>query len=465
VPINRPPKAKRKNCPYCAETILAAAIVCKHCGRDIGAETGARAAAHANTQRTSELEGQKLDSSEVSELLASLTEKSLAIHDSETSRFRLMETVREYARDRLVDNRLGDDVRRRHLEFFVALAEEANPQSQGAQVGAWLSRLETEHDNLRAALAKCLADPDGAEIGMRLVSALCRFWWIRGYVREGRGYLEEILSHSGAQKSSANRARVLGKAGDLARRQADYSEAHKLFGERLMLFRSLDDQSGIAYSLSDLGLLAWNEGDYDSAESMLTEALAIHTNLGNKHAMATAGFNLGSVMETKGLMDSAAARYEDALEVFRELEDLHSVSFALTNLGNTKLSGNDFATAKTLYEESLAIQRHLGMAEGIANTLGNLGNLALQCGDLAHAEVYFADSLRKLLDIGDKRGIAWCLEQSARLAHAQGHSRKSAIVIGAASALRETIGCPIEPQHMRTYEMGGGAIDDIGERN
>jgi len=275
---------------------------------------------------------------EVLELLASLVDRSLVIAAEREgkSRYRLLESIRAYAQERLQqtgEERLWRD---RHLDFFLAWAEEAEPYLRGAKQAEWLERLESEQDNLRSALSWCQQDKERAEAGLRLAGFLFRFWEIRGYWSEGREYLQAALSQETAPPKTRARANALNGAGVLAYDQGDYATAHILQEESLAIYRELGDRSGIAASLNNLGNVAKEQGDYAEARVL----------------------------------------YEESLAILRELGDKSGIAYSLSNLGNVAWRQGDVAAARALHDESLAIRRELGDKLGIAYTLEGMAALA-----------------------------------------------------------------------------------------
>jgi tetratricopeptide (TPR) repeat protein len=259
-----------------------------------------------------------IDDWQVLDLLSTLVDKSLVVYEPDESgqgRYRLLETVRQYARERLMESVEVEAVRGRHRDHFLALAEEAKPKLRGPEQAQWLERLESEHDNLRAVLEWCLEDEEegagrnavsSAEAGLRLSGALSVFWQTRGHVSEGRERSAAALSRRGTQGRTKARADALSGAGNLAHMQGDYASARSLFEEGLALQRELGDKSGIAMSYMNLGIVANDQGDYAAARSLYEESLALHRELGDKHGMAASLVNLGIVARQQG--DTASAR-------------------------------------------------------------------------------------------------------------------------------------------------------------
>ncbi len=276
---------------------------------------------------------ESLDSEDVLELLSSLVEKSLVVLDGATGRYRLLETVRQYGIERLVDGDESDGIRGRHLDYFLALAEEAEPHLKGAEQQAWLERLEAEHDNVRAALG--FAPFLSTDSGLRLAGALSRFWMVRGHFGEGRRWLGEMLDQAWAQAHTEARGKALTGASLLAHSQGNYASARALYEESLAICRDLGDRRGIAMSLNNLGSVAQRQGDYRAAGALFELALEIDRGIGNRAWIAT----------------------------------------NLNNMGNVAREQGDYSSARGLHEESLAIKRELGDRAGIANSLEGLAQL------------------------------------------------------------------------------------------
>jgi predicted ATPase len=247
----------------------------------------------------------------VLDLLTGLIDKSWIVSETKAGaqRYRFLETIREYSQERLKASREEADFRARHGEFFLKLAEEAETELAGSVRAAWLDRLENEYENLRAALAWCLAEENGAEVGLRLAGALVLFWEVRGYLSEGRSYLAEALGKEGAGRPMRERAKALNGAAVLAWMQGDSGAARALFEESLAIERTSGDPWGIAWSVHHLGHVASEQGDYEMARGL----------------------------------------YEESLAIFRELEDPSGIAASLSDQGNVALKQGDHEAARSLY--------------------------------------------------------------------------------------------------------------------
>jgi non-specific serine/threonine protein kinase len=328
---------------------------------------------------------------------------------NKTGRYRMLETLRQYSRDRLVESGEARIVHRRHLDFVRVLAAEAEPHLTGPLQEEWLTRLETEHDNLRAALEWSRTNEENVDEHLRLVSALMRFWALHGHFNEGRGWMEEALVRGG---TASSRAKVLVDAGYLAWYQGDYVHATALCEECLQLARTISDEHLIARATNVLGLVAREQREYPTA----------------------------------------VALFEESLDLHRKVGDTRAVAIGLHNLGLVALYEGDFTRATSLHEESLQIMRDLGDKSGIALTLHNLGLSARHRGDYAKAAALFQQSLTLSRALNLKRETAETLEGLAGVAIAQQAPERAARVLGAAEVLREAIAVPLTPAERVDYE-------------
>jgi predicted ATPase/class 3 adenylate cyclase/DNA-binding XRE family transcriptional regulator len=407
-------------------------------------------------------------------------------------RFRMLETIREYALERLEGSGELDAVQRRHAEYFLRLAEEAQPQLDGPDQAAWLERLEGEHDNMRMALAWSQGPMDSAETGLRLAAALAGFWWMRGYLRQGRAWLVAALAQPGAAAPSLARARALGLAGwwasvqgddsavhacydeclalyralgdrrgsaetlaglgVIACAQGDYAHAAVLCEESLALYRELGDQSGCAHVLSWVGAIARDQGDYVRAMPLFAESLAIWRDLGDKSAVADVLNGMGDAMRQQGDYIQAAALYQEALALAQEAGDMFRSALARSNLGRVVHAEGDDAQAVALLEESVAWFRDVGHTWGLMWALHHLSAVAYAQGDDVRARALLREGLRLQQQLGQKRLITGSLERFAGLAARQGQPARATRRFGAAAALRTALGSPLPPGERADYD-------------
>jgi len=397
--------------------------------------------------------GEGIEHKDVLDLLTSLADKSLAVPEQEDSqtRYRLLETVRQYARDWLEDTRGHAAVRVRHRDYYLALAEEADPKLRGAEQAEWLRRLEKEHENLRAGLEWSLAEAETGG-GLRLCGALQRFWWTRGHLTEGRRWCTRVLCKDGAEERTRERAYVLNAAGVLSYHQGDYPAAGAFYEESLAIRRELGDRSGIAGSLGNLGNVAVNQGDHPAARALQEQSLAIYRELGDRFGTANTLNNLGVVALNQGDYAAARALHEESLAISRELGNPHSIALSLSNVGHVALDQGDYPAAMALLEESLAIRREVGDRTGSAGSLSNLGNVALNQGDYPAARALLEESLAIRRELGDQFGILYSLEGLAAVVASLRESLRAARIWGATERSRAEIGTPLQPSERSAYD-------------
>jgi len=377
--------------------------------------------------------------------MASMLDKSLVQMIEQTtgeSRFVMLETICEYALEKLDASGEQPLTKRAHAAYCLVLAEEEAAEQSGAQGADSQQRFALEHDNFRAALEWLTATGD-AEWGLRLATALFRFWEIREYLAEGRDRLGKLLKLRGAAAPTKARARALFAAGVLAGEQGDYAPADALIGESQEIARQLGDKTGVAVSLNALAVIACDRGDVAYARALFEEGLVLWRELGDQKAVARALSNLANVLKVQGDHDRARALHVECLSIFQELGDRTGVAWSLNYQGDVARDHGDTATARKLYEQSLGIFRELSDRWGTAGTLADLGSLAREQGNYSAAHSLHAESMKLFQELDHKRGIARLLECSACSAAAQREAERSLRLAGAAAALREKIGAPL----------------------
>jgi predicted ATPase/serine/threonine protein kinase len=378
--------------------------------------------------------------------MASMVDKSLVQQvesaNGET-RFVMLETIREYALERLRASGEEPLTKRAHAAYCLVLAEEGATDPGGAEGAEWLQRLVLEHDNFRAGL-EWLTQTGDADWGLRLGSALFRFWEAHEYLTEGRDWLGKLLKLAGAAPTKA-RARALFAAGVLAGEQGDYSAAEALISESQNIARQLGDNTGVAVSLNALGVFARDRGNVAKARLLFEESLALWRDLGDLKAVARALSNLANVVKSQADYARALSLYAECLSIFRGLGDPTGVALSLNYQGDVSRDQGDSAAARALYEQGLTIFRDLGDRWGVAGTLSDLGSLSREQKDYPSAHALYRESILIFQQLDHKRGIARLLECFACLAAAQFQVERSLRLAGAAAALRQNIGAPLTP--------------------
>ena len=388
-----------------------------------------------------------IDPIDILDVLGRLVEKSLVSTDptATEARFRLLETVREYARGRLVEAGEGDTTMRRHRDWYLALVDEASPAFfQGPDPVGWLRRIDHEHDDLRAALEGCLGQPGEGRSGLRLAAGLWRYWEIRGHLTEGRGWLERMLAAVGDDVSPL-RANALTGAGNLAFMQGDFRAASTFHEMSLALHRQMGDPQSIGYAANNLANAALQLGDHARARDLYEEAVAAARALGDERGAAFGSINLADVATREGDLAAARALHEEIMATIRELGDRWMEAFALDTFARAANRAGDREAARSLHVEALAILEGMGDRRGVARVQTHLAQLALSDGDSEQARDLFRQSLAIRQDLGDMPGLASAMENLAG-AIATDDAEAAARLHGAAESLREALRAMVPPQ-------------------
>ncbi len=364
--------------------------------------------------------GDGIEAADVLDLQTRLVEKSLVIAESqvEESRCRMLETIREYSRAKLAQSGEAAQIHRRHLEWFLSLAERAKPELRGPNQTVWLNRLHADHDNFRVALKTSLTEVATDE-GLRLAGALARFWYRRGHLIEGRMWLESVLAHGGSAPAPV-RAEALYVAARLATRLSDYDAARAFDEESLRIFRKIGDNRGMAESLHALARLPAVRGDYTTARPLYEESLAIFRELGDRRGIAMVSIDLGWVTHMLGEIEVSQPLLEESLAITRELGERLNIGAALHALGWARKDRADYTVAQLLLEESVGIFQQLGDEWYTAVSLSGLGAIACLRGRHDEARRLYEDSLRVLGEVGGRNKMAESLQGLGDVMYALG---------------------------------------------
>jgi predicted ATPase/class 3 adenylate cyclase len=385
---------------------------------------------------------------DVFEGASSLLDKSLLRQEEGAGgepRFVMLETIHEFANAKLEGSGEAEAVRRVHAEYFLALAEEAEPMLWGAEDAAWLERLEQEHDNMRAALHWAIEHEEG-ELALRVGGALRWFWYMEGYYSEGRRWLEVALGKEGPASAEA-RIKALAGVGFLAVDQGDLDRAEAAADEGLELSTQAGSSSlGTADFKNILGELARLRGEHQRAARLVQDSLALHQEAGDKLGIAWSLGNLANVAGDRGDHERAKQLYEEGLALSRRLGSAELLGAYLISLGSESLLEGEPERAIALNEEAAELFRKRGRRGGLQHILDNLGRATLLRGDYERAETLHKESLRVSQDLGDKLIASDSLEGLACTAGAQGEAERSAILFGAAEGLREAEGYQQAPR-------------------
>ena len=393
------------------------------------------------------------EEAEVLQHMSALVDKSLAQQQANIQhepRFTMLETVREYALERLGESGELERLRRRHASYFLELAEEEERASQGPLQRTWLDRLETEHNNLRAALEWSLASQDDTEMGLQLAGALSHFWYVREHHSESRMWLQSALELG--SKVTAARAKVLVGAGRLAWFQGEFARVSTLVEESLTLYRSLGDDAGVAFALLVLGRTAVSQGDLVRGKTLVEESLELFRQQQNTWGIARAFIVLADGSLFAGDVERAISGFQKALDMARALEDAEGVALSLLYLGRAAHMRGDEMRSNTLLEESRVLFEDSGDSRGVAEVLLELGRVAYAQGDEAHALALCQESLILSRKLDNKALIACCLTTLAGVIQAVGDAARAARLFGAAEMMLRSIDAVLDPGGSLGYE-------------
>jgi predicted ATPase/class 3 adenylate cyclase/Tfp pilus assembly protein PilF len=419
----------------------------------------------------------ELEAFEVLDILTQLVNKSLVVAEREQgreTRYYLLETIRQYAREKLNDSGEGEAVRERHTHWYMELAERAEPKLYGHGQIEWLDRMEQEHDNMRAALEWSLNN--NVDLGLRIASALIWFWDIHSHAIEGLQQIEKLLA-AGSLDPSPLQARALARASFLAMLQLNEERMAALAEAGVNMSREVGNTEALAFSLLECAILPYWHGEPDRALSLAEESLALfeeaNISWGKRRALSVVGY----VTQAQGNYERARAAYQKALALCRESGDINHATFVLLMVGglefeqgdyesalaffveslsnarvvknkgiiaaNTRVMGDiamvlgHYAQAKVLFEESLVLEREVGGYERVALLLNRLGRVARLQGEYVVAARLYVESLHLAQKIRHRQGQAWCLVGLAELATLRHQLQKAARLLGAAQAIPE----------------------------
>ena len=353
-------------------------------------------------------EGAGEDEFEILDLLSRLVDKSLVVAETgagDRFRFRWLETVRQYALERLRASGEERAVRNRHLAYFHGLARQAAPELVGRDQGEWLRRLESDHENLLTALGWCRAAPGGGKRALEMASLLWRFWVGHGHLTLARALLAAILADPAAAGASEARGETLLGAGALAFHQNDFDSGAAVYLESLDVFRAMGDERGMGAALLGLGNLDLGRGDFDSGRK----------------------------------------RYEASLEHFRRAKNERGIGLMRSNVGRLEELRGDLAAALPLLEEGIEIMRRVGDVGSLALRLSSLAELRLRQGEDERARGLLLECLGLIPDLGESYAAAYALERSAVLLAREGAAAEAVRLCGAADQLRRRIASPPSP--------------------
>jgi predicted ATPase/DNA-binding winged helix-turn-helix (wHTH) protein len=385
--------------------------------------------------------------------LSSLVDKNLVqpMDRAQTeSRFTMLETIREFALERLLESGDYSSARRAHAAYCVVLAEEGNPELNAAERTRWLTQCDAEIDNFRAALDWLFQTLD-LDWSLRLCVALFRFWDMREHLSEGRARIETVLRLCGEERTR-ERARLSLFLGALSTALGDYWAAEHSLQSSLSLYEELGDESGIAASLNALAVAARDRGDYASAQANFERSLGCWRLLSDQLAIARCLHNLANVVKVRGDYPRARWALGEATDIFEELGDRSGAAWSINQQGDIARETGDMVTAREFYRRALSVFRETGDPWGSARSLTDLGYMDCEQGNHLAGHTAFREAMELFAGLGHRRGMARVLEGYACLALAEGLAARALTLAAAAAQLRLLISAPMPQAEQSKFD-------------
>jgi|SRR5579859_119284 len=394
-------------------------------------------------------------------ILSELADKSW-LQRAAGGRYDLHELLRQYALAKLAASGEEDAARRRHADYYCALAETAAKLMRTADQKRWLDRLEANVDNFRAALAWSQTATGDAEEGLRLACALGDFWEVRGSMSEGRTWLADGLDCAGSV-SPAVRAKAIGELGWLALFIGDTAAARPAFEASLLISRTIGLTWCTAWNLTGLANIAESRRDYEAAQAMWLESLALFRQSGDNDGVAYQLLNLGGLAIAQGDYQGAEAQLAECREIFQQLQDSRGMACTSLKQGILARTQGDVGRAAALYDKSLALFTDLGSKPDIARVHVNQANLARCAGDEDRAEILFRQALVICRDFDQKRLTGFSLAGLAGVAAARGQPKIGARLLSAAARVFDAVGELLGPTEQTEFDRDvAAACEQLG---
>ena len=387
--------------------------------------------------------------------VATLLDNSLLQQDhprGEQPRFSMLETISEYALEKLIEAGAEDLLRQQHALFFSELAAEAGPTLYSGASEAWLDRLEVEYSNFRAALAWLLADSHLMKIGWQALVALQWLWYRRGYLNEARQWFETAIEQAAALGDEPLRASILENAGAIAMWQGDLTNAARLMDEGLLILRRCGQPFHLASPLFSRGVLAVHQGDAQKAQALLDEALPLFQQIGQEWFQAMTLLHLGNVALRQSDVTTARVRTDESFTLGKRVGDNWIVASAVNNFGEIARYQGAYGEAENHYLESKALFGSVGSTPDVARENHSLGYVALSRGQYNRACALFEESLDQHQKLGVRRGVVECLVGLAAAMSARGQAEEAARLLATARTQFAALGAAIWPADNADFE-------------
>lgn len=371
---------------------------------------------------------------------------------SEGGRYRMLQVIREYAREQLKASGEADALQAKYAEHYVALAREAEPKLKTSGRAGHLQELQRDYGNFRAVFDWSITRQGSLDAGLSLAGSLFWYWNFLGYFREGQRRVQKVVHLAASQVPSESLAKALYCDGGLTFLLGDYRDAQKQLTRSAEMWRSVGDQAGLAYTLIVLGMVKKEIGEnLDSAREHEEESVRLLTGL-DEWGRALALNDLGNVLAAQGRYDEARKRYEESRGEWKRLKDSWGLSLTLSNLSSLECKERNYGAAYDLMQEALKLQLEENDKWGRAWSLKGIGEAKLGMRDYAGAASHFYESYRLHSDLGRKQLIAECLEGLAKVAAGLGQGARAASLLGAAENFREQAGSSMSSAKDKEYD-------------
>lgn len=377
-------------------------------------------------------------------LMSSLVNKSLVVAHTllrDEARYSLLATIRQYAQEKLIDSGEWSVIRDRHLQCFLELIEEADTKLRGEYQRLWLNWLESEYDNVRAALAWAVEgghlDNSRVSAGLRITTSLYQFWRIRDYAEEGLNWCKRLFAEVNDEISPFVRANALSHASLLAGLRGQMADQIGYAEEAVLLGAAAGEagKQALAFALGAQGYAIRKAGDYLTSLTLGMREIQLLRELGDRYMLGLALSLNSSAAMSIGKYEQASAMQEEALPLLRESGDPYRIAMALNYVGDLARCERNYEQAQIAYEECIAILRKIDAMGDLASALQNLGHTCLHLNDVERAKALFSESMTRHQEQGNRSGVTECLLGFAALAIASGLFAAGARLLASAAAL------------------------------
>jgi predicted ATPase/class 3 adenylate cyclase len=408
----------------------------------------------------------EIKSGDILDLLTLLVDKSLVVAEPvKTTRYRMLETIREYALEKAQAFCDSDNLHHRHLQYFTEFAEQSEKGLIGKDISTWLTYLDLEKDNMYTALSWAVEHQNtGGDLALQMAGNLWMWWLARGRLNEGRHWLTVVLE--GEHRTSSTRAKALVGLGIMNWQLGEYPAANCSIQESISILRQLDspDLPGLANAAHILGHSLLDQKSYSEARSAFEESLGLYRRLNDFYYIGTLTSDLGMVSYHMGDYAQARIYQEESLAVFQKYGNPEVISQTLHRLAELARLEGDYQRAGELYETCLKTSREIGMQLEIASNLHKLGYVAQHHGDIQKAFDLFAESLTIQREASNKQGIAECLSGLAGLAAESGQPERAVRLFAAAQSTLDASHAPLAPADLveweRDYALACKKVDE-----